>query len=72
MEEILRSREKCYFCKDIVYAILPPKIVVRGLGVSCAGGVGGDCVFCMEDSCVVYLRLMCPHRFHLGRSVWVS
>ena len=27
MKEILSSREKCYRCKDIVYEILPPKIV---------------------------------------------
>ena len=27
MEELLRSIEKCYRCKEIVYDILPPKIV---------------------------------------------
>ena len=27
LEEILRSREKFYRCKDIVYDIFPPKIV---------------------------------------------
>ena len=27
MENILRSKEKCYRCKDIFYDILPPKIV---------------------------------------------
>ena len=47
-EEIFRSRDKCYRCKDIIYNILPPNIVVKGLGVSCAGGIGGDCVFWME------------------------
>ena len=33
LEEILRSREISYHYKDIVYAILPPKIVVRILVV---------------------------------------
>ena len=50
----MRSRRKCYHCKDIVYEILPPKIVVRGIGVSCDRGVGGGCVFWMENLCVVY------------------
>ena len=27
LEELLRSRDKCYCCKDIIYEILPPKVV---------------------------------------------
>ena len=49
----MRSGEKNHRCKDTVYEILPPKIVVRGLCVSCVGGVGEYCIFWMEDSCVM-------------------
>ena len=59
MEEILRSIDKCYRCKDIVYNILPPKIVVKGFGVSCARGFVADCLKKWNIIVWCITRLMC-------------